>query len=184
MPGIIFYFFAFLLLLSAVMMISARNTVVNVLFLALAFFATSVLWILLRAEFLALALLFINIGALIVMFLFVVMMLDLREAQSAHFPSSRGLTAGSSSEQSQKLYCLSFAFLAVVFLVGIVLFIVGPKYFGTTKFVQHKIDFSSAGALGNVLYTKYILPFEICGVLLLVAIAAAISLVYRGKKKL
>jgi NADH-quinone oxidoreductase subunit J len=165
----VFYAFSALAIFAASMVVISRNPVRAVLFLVLTFFATASLWILLEAEFLALTLVLVYVGAVMVLFLFVVMMLDI-ELASLREGFARFLPLG-----------LSVAALVVIGLV----FAVGSKQFGTNIVpvpAPHPAHFSNIEALGTVLYTKFLYPFELAGILLLVAIVAAISLTFRGKR--
>lgn len=165
---LVFYFFSALLILSAVMVIVAKNPVHGVLFLVGAFFASSVLWMTLQAEFLALALIFVYVGAVMTLFLFVVMMINidlipLREGFVRYLP---------------------FGILVMVLLLAIMVLVLGPKHFGAAfaTLPIRPADYSNVTALGNVLYTQYAYAFELAAVVLLVAIIAAISLAFRGRR--
>jgi len=165
---ILFYFFAGLTLLSAIMVIVARNPVRSVLSLVVSFFSMGALWILLEAEFLAMTLVLVYVGAVMVLFLFVVMMLDI---DHAYVKSSftRYLPIG----------------LGVSVLVALgLIYAVGPENFGLEQFTDSMPPASSSNAtlLGTLLYSQYLYPFEIAGFLLLVAIIAAINLTFRGTK--
>jgi NADH-quinone oxidoreductase subunit J len=165
---IVFYAFAAVLLFSALRVITARNPVHSALFLVLAFFTASAIWLLLRAEFLAITLVLVYVGAVMVLFLFVVMMLDinldrLREGFWEYLPL--GLVVG----------LLMAAEMVAVFA--------GP-YFkiggGTPRDVS--ASYSNTKELGRLLYTEYAYAFEIAAVVLLVAIIAAIAITLRGRK--
>ncbi|NOX43130.1 MAG: NADH-quinone oxidoreductase subunit J [Gammaproteobacteria bacterium] len=166
MELILFYIFAVILIFASTMVVIVRNPVFAVLFLVLAFFTSSVLWIMLEAEFLAITLVLVYVGAVMVLFLFVVMMLDINLA-----PLKEGF----------------IKYLPVGVLVGFIIaveiiLVVGPGNFGLDKVadpVGHAADYSNTKELGRVLYTKYMYPFEIAAVILLVAIIAAISLTLR-----
>jgi NADH-quinone oxidoreductase subunit J len=166
---IVFYFFAAVLLLAALRVITARNPVHAALFLVLAFFTAAAIWMLLRAEFLAIVLVLVYVGAVMVLFLFVVMMLDinldrLREGFWSYLPL--GATVG------------------VLMVVEMVL-VLGGKYFGAEQLpspVDPGPGYSNTKALGRLLYTDYVYPFEIAAVILLVAIVAAIALTIRRRK--
>ncbi|WP_115303805.1 NADH-quinone oxidoreductase subunit J [Legionella beliardensis] len=178
---VIFYIFAGLALLSAIMVITQNNPVRCVLFLVATFFASSVLWILLRAEFLALILVLVYVGAVMTLFLFVVMMLNIdTESLKSHFARY-----------------LPFGMILVALLVGLLLVAVPDNWF--TRGVEQALatpqvidlhDAADVSALekrpsnteqiGMVLYTDYILAFELAAVLLLVAIISAITLAHRG----
>lgn len=164
---LVFYFFSGLLILSGCMVISAKQPVKSVLFLVLAFFAAAALWITLSAEFLGLTLIFVYVGAVMTLFLFVVMMLDVRAQQN----------------KKLKARYLPVAILAVLTIIGILLMALGPHYFGTQAYeipAEKAADYSNVQMIGAVLYTDYVYAFELAGVLLLVGIVAAISLAFRG----
>lgn len=161
----VFYFFATVMVLSALRMITVRNPVHAVLFLVLTFFTSAALWLLLEAEFLAIALVLVYVGAVMVLFLFVVMMLDINVARMRE-GFIRFLPVG--------------VFVAFVMVVEMAL-VVGSKVFDVQQPERAASDFSNTEALGKVLYTDYIYPFEIAGVILLVAIIAAITLTLRRR---
>jgi len=165
---IIFYFFSTILVLAAAMVVLVRNPVHSVLFLVLAFFTSSAIWILLEAEFLAIVLVLVYVGAVMVLFLFVVMMLDINV-----IPLRQGFMR----------YLPAGALVATVILIEMVL-VVGPKHFGVDSValpVRHAADYSNTKELGSILYTIYVYPFEIAAVILLVAIVAAIALTMRKR---
>ena len=163
----IFYLFATILVLAALRVITARNPVHAALFLVLAFFTASAIWLLLRAEFLAITLVVVYVGAVMVLFLFVVMMLDinlerLREGFWQYLPL--GAAVG----------VLMAAEMAAV-LVG--------RWFGlSTPPKALPAGYSNTKELGRLIYTDYAYAFEIAAVVLLVAIIAAIALTLRGRK--
>ncbi len=167
--NVIFYAFAAILLTAAVMVITSKSPVRAVLFLVLAFVASSVLWILIEAEFLALVMIFVYVGAVMTLFLFVVMMINvdlskLKEGFVRYLPV--GLAA-------------------MVVLVTLMIYVISPAHFGMIKTlipVDHLADYSNTRELGDILYTRYVYAFEIAAVLLLVAIIAAISLAFRGRR--
>lgn len=164
----LFYVFAAILLFAAVRVITVRNPVHAALFLVLAFFNSAALWMLLEAEFLAIALVLVYVGAVMVLFLFVVMMLDinvapLREGFARYLPA--GITVAS----------------LIVIEMGLV---VSSGFFSAERFPMpdpHPADYSNTEALGRLLYTEYVYPFEIAAVILLVAIIAAITLTMRRR---
>src|SRR5689334_19765305 len=163
-----FYVFAVILVLSALRVITARNPVHSALFLVLAFFTSAALWMLLEAEFLAITLVLVYVGAVMVLFLFVVMMLDinldrLREGFWSYLPL--GATVGA----------------LMVVEMGLVLW---NRYAGlqSTPPAASQQGYSNTKALGRLLYTAYAYPFELAAVLLLVAIVAAIALTLRRRK--
>ena len=170
MEQLVFYFFSTMALLSATMVIVSKNPVRAVLSLIVSFISMAALWLLLEAEFLAITLVLVYVGAVMVLFLFVIMMLDI-ELASIREGFSKFLPLG---------ICVS-----VLVVLGLVA-AVGPEDFGLQKYsapVPHAANFSNIEVLGELLYTQYLYPFEIAGVLLLVAIVAAIRLTFRGKQK-
>ena len=166
---IIFYFFAAVLVFAALRVITARNPVVAALHLVLAFFTAAAIWLLLRAEFLAIALVLVYVGAVMVLFLFVVMMLDInlermREGFWSNLPLA--ITVGG---------------LMVVEMI----FVLGGRYFGLGTLPapgDPGAGYSNTKELGRILYTEYAYPFELAAVILLVAIIAAIALTMRKRK--
>ncbi len=168
---IVFYVFASVLLFAAMRVISVKNPVHAALFLVLAFFSASALWMLLKAEFLAIALVLVYVGAVMVLFLFVVMMLDinfeeLRKQFRSYLPV--GLLVGAA------------VFVEMVLVLGLS-FNKKTGVTGTTNAVV--VDGSNTKALGIELFTKYVYAVEIAGVLLLVAIVAAIALTLRDRRE-
>jgi len=168
MEQILFYIFATMVVLSATMVITVRNPVRAVLFLVVTFFCSSAIWLLLEAEFLAIVLVLVYVGAVMVLFLFVVMMLDINLARLRE-GFTRYLPIGA----------------VVVIMLAIMLgMLVGPEHFGLDKFeapARQAASYSNTRELGMVLYTVYLYPFEIAAVILLVAIVAAIALTLRRR---
>jgi len=168
---IVFYVFSAVMLFAASRVISVKNPVHAALFLVLAFFSASALWMLLKAEFLAIALVLVYVGAVMVLFLFVVMMLDinveeLRKQFRSYLPV--GLLVGGA------------VFVEMFLLLGLSF----SKKVGTTGGTNAIVmDGSNTKALGIELFTKYIYAVEIAGVLLLVAIVAAIALTLRDRRE-
>jgi NADH-quinone oxidoreductase subunit J len=163
---ILFYAFSAVLIVAALGVITARNPVYAALFLVLAFLNSAVLWLLLEAEFLAIVLVLVYVGAVMVLFLFVVMMLDvnlthLREGFTRYAPLGL-LIAG--------IVVLEIASVVYVKSLGYTPQPPAPSAAG-----------SNTRALGELLYTKYLYPFELASVLLLVAIVAAIVLTMRHR---
>ena len=166
--SVLFYIFASVLVLSALRVITARNPVHAVLFLVLAFFNAAGIWLLLDAEFLAIALVMVYVGAVMVLFLFVVMMLDIN-IESVR----RGF----------------WNYLPLGGLVGAVLIlemtaVLGGSYFGLESLPNNSAPagYSNTKELGRLLYTDYAYPFELASVILLVAIIAAVVLTHRQRK--
>jgi NADH-quinone oxidoreductase subunit J len=162
----IFYFFAFILVMSAFSVITVKNPVHAALFLVLAFFSSAAIWLLLYAEFLAIALVLVYVGAVMVLFLFVVMMLDvniipLREGFARHAPV--GAVVG--------------------FIIFIEMWLVLRFWANTPQPAETITDVSNTKALGQVLYTTYVYPFEIAAAILLVAMIAAIALTMRPRRQ-
>jgi NADH-quinone oxidoreductase subunit J len=166
---IIFFSLSAILLFAGLRVITARNPVHAALYLVLAFFTAAGIWLLLEAEFLAIALVLVYVGAVMVLFLFVVMMLDinldrLREGFWESLPVA----------------------LPVGILMAIeMVLILGTKHFGVERVTApapHPAGYSNTAELGRVLYTDYLLTFELAAVILLVAIVAAIALTLRDRK--
>ena len=165
----VFYFLSAVLIVSAVAIITARNPVHAVLCMVLCFFTTAGLWLLLQAEFLAIVLVLVYVGAVMVLFLFVVMMLDINVAR---------LREGFWS------YLPLGAFVALL-LVAEMVIVLGGRYAGFYDAPSPPplaAGYSNTKELGRLVYTEYVYPFEIAGVILLVAIVAAIALTLRGRK--
>jgi len=164
----VFYAFGAVLVLSGLAVITARNPVHGVLFLLLAFFTAAAIWLLLRAEFLAIALVVVYVGAVMVLFLFVVMMLDIN------------------LEKVREGFWRNLPLAIVVggIMVVEMVFILVGKYFDILSgpAPQTPPNYSNTKALGRVLYTDYAYAFEIAAVILLVAIIAAIALTLRKRK--
>jgi NADH-quinone oxidoreductase subunit J len=162
---VVFYVFAAVLVLSGVRVVTARNPVHGALFLVLAFFTAAALWLLLRAEFLAIVLVVVYVGAVMVLFLFVVMMLDIdiervREGFWRNLP---------------------LALLVGGIMVAEMVAVLASRYFAT-RVQELPPGVSNTQQLGRVLYTDYAYAFEIAAVVLLVAIIAAIALTLRARK--
>ncbi len=164
---LVFYFFAALSVFAGVRVITARNPVHAALFLVLAFFSMAGVWLLLEAEFLAMTLVLVYVGAVMVLFLFVVMMLDidlvqLREGFWRWFP---------------------FGLVLAAIMVGEMAWVLGSRQTAETpEAMHHAADYSNVKELGRLVYTDYVYPFELAAVLLLIAIVAAIALTLRRRK--
>jgi len=164
----LFYVFSAVLLFASFRVITARSTVYAVLFLVLAFFSASCIWMLLAAEFLAIVLVLVYVGAVMVLFLFVVMMLDInteayREGFWKHFPMA-GLVG--------VLIALEMALVLMR----------GHRQSDVPQISAAAVDAGNTKLLGIELYTNYQYPLQIAAVLLLVAIVAAIALTLRRRK--
>jgi NADH-quinone oxidoreductase subunit J len=167
---IIFYAFAFMTVTAATAVVTARNPVHAALFLVLTFFTSAVIWITLEAEFLAITLVLVYVGAVMVLFLFVVMMLDINIAR---------LREGFSR-------VLPLGIIVAVIMLVLMWTVVTSDVFSLNSVgnpVPKDADFSNTKALGSVLYTEYVFAFEIAAVILLVAIVAAISLTMRKRPR-
>jgi NADH-quinone oxidoreductase subunit J len=168
----LFYVFSIVLLFAAFKVITSRNPVYAALYLVLAFFQAAALWILLKAEFLAISLVLVYVGAVMVLFLFVVMMLDinvdaLRQGFWKHFPLAATVGA---------LIALE---MAAVLMGG---FRLTEDSKPAAAAVQAGVQYSNTKELGKLLYTQYLYPLEVAAVILLVAIIAAIALTLRQRK--
>jgi NADH-quinone oxidoreductase subunit J len=165
---LIFYVLAAVVLAAALMVVTRRNPVHSALFLILTFFASSGIWMLAEAEFLAIVLVLVYVGAVMVLFLFVLMMLDIDIAV---------LRAGF-------IKMLPLGLIMAIAMAAELILIVGPGNFGLDKYAapaRHAADYSNTEELGNILYTVYMYPFEVAAVILLVAIIAAIGLTMRKR---
>lgn len=163
---VVFYLFAAITVMAGMGVVLARNPVHAALFLVLAFCSSAGIWMLLEAEFLAIALVLVYVGAVMVLFLFVVMMLDinlvkLREGFWRWFP---------------------FGALIAGLMVFEMVWVLGSRQTAdVTTAVVHAADYSNTKELGRLLYTQYVYPFEIAAVILLVAMVAAIALTLRRR---
>ena len=166
---IVFYLFAVILVGAALRVITARNPVHAALFLVLSFFTAAGLWMLLEAEFLAIALVLVYVGAVMVLFLFVVMMLDINLDRL---------------REGYWDYLVPALVVAGV-MVAEMTIILGSRHFGLSVVpapMPHAAGYSNTQELGRLIYTEYVYSFEIAGVILLVAIVAAIALTLRQRK--
>jgi len=164
LSSVFFYLFATICCLSGLMVVSSRNPVHSVLFLILAFFNAAGLFILLNAEFLAMLLVVVYVGAVAVLFLFVVMMLDINYSELR--------------EGFQKYRPLGL-FIGAVLLVE--LFATFFEYSGNINSLPSPGDVHNTKALGQVIYTDYIYLFQLAGLILLVAMIGAIALTLRKR---
>lgn len=165
----VFYFLSTILVLASLRVVTSRNPVHAALFLVLAFFSASGVWLLLQAEFLAISLVLIYVGAVMVLFLFVVMMLDinidrLREGFWSYLP------LGS---------------IIALLMVAEMALVLGGNYL---DLFESTVPQTAAGAsnvqdIGRLMFTEYVYPFELASVVLLVGIVAAVALTLRGKRK-
>lgn len=166
--SVLFYVFALIMLGAASGVVFSRNPVHSVMFLVLTFFQSAVLWLMAEAEFLAIVLVLVYVGAVMVLFLFVVMMLEVNiEA------AKRGLTRYAPLG-------IGVALLMVVELVQLI-WLRSQGVASTGGFAATPEGYSNTKALGAVLYTEHVYPFEIAAVILLLAIIAAITLTMRKR---
>lgn len=168
--SLFFYIFAALLIGSSLMVVVSRNPVRAALFLVFSFVMAAPLWMIAEAEFLSLVLIFVYVGAVMTLFLFVVMMLNLDDA-----PKREGFVR-----------YLPFGCIVIALMVGIMIYVVEPAHLTANLLqtpVSHGVNYSNVKELGGVLYTLHVYPFEIAAILLLAAIVASISLVFRGSQK-
>ena len=171
-----FYFFSFIAIYSALMVITLRSTINSVFFLILDFISVGCLFIMIGAEFLGMILLIVYVGAVAVLFLFVVMMLNITE-QLTKRSSRRGLI----NNISVGSIVGAIIFLELLVIVG------GWKYKGTfvpLSATNFNLDISNTHALGNVLYTDYIHLFQISGMILLIAMIGAITLTFSKRENI
>ena len=168
MDSILFYLFATVLVVSAAMVVTIRNPVKAALFLVLSFFSAACIWMTLEAEFLSIALVLVYVGAVMVLFLFVVMMLDI-DVESMREGFARNLPVG--------------ALVAGVMVVEFAVVMMSDRFDSQSlpRPAGHGPDYSNTKELGLVLYTDYVFAFEVAGLILLVAIVAAIVLTMRRR---
>lgn len=165
---VIFYVFAVIVIASAVMVITSQNPIKSVLFLVVTFFASAVLWMLMQAEFLSLVLIFVYVGAVMTLFLFVVMMLRI-DADVIKIGFKRAYPLG---------------ILAFLLFVGITLYVLSPSHWssGNTLPVHYDSTYQNIMVMGDLLFTKYLFDFELAAVILLIGMVSAIALAFYGKK--
>ena len=166
--AILFYIFSVVLIGAAIGVVTARNPVHAVMFLVLSFFQSACLWILAEAEFLGIVLVLVYVGAVMVLFLFVVMMLDIKVEEV---------------KRSLNRYWVLAAAVALVMATEMVqlIWLRGRTDIGAGDFVPYPEGYNNTKALGAVLYTEHVYAFEIAAVILLLAIVAAITLTMRKR---
>ena len=174
--SIFFYFFSSIAVFSAIMVTVSRNTVYSVFFLILVFVSVSILFIMIGAEFLGMIMLIVYVGAVAVLFLFVVMMLNVSEKITEH-TSRKGLINN----------------ISVGSIVGIIIFLELLVVVGGWKYKENFVPLSNTNlnsnlsnthALGEILYTDYIHIFQIAGMILLVSMIGAITLTFRKRENI
>ena len=174
--SLFFYFFSTIAVFSAIMVTISRNTVYSVFFLILVFVSISILFIMIGAEFLGMIMLIVYVGAVAVLFLFVVMMLNITE-QITKRTSRKGLINNISVG----------SIIGVIIFLELLVVVGGWKYKGTfvpLSTANLNLDISNTHALGNVLYTDYIHLFQISGMILLIAMIGAITLTFSKKENI
>ena len=174
--SLFFYFFSTIAVFSAIMVTISRNTVYSVFFLILVFISISILFIMIGAEFLGMIMLIVYVGAVAVLFLFVVMMLNITE-QLTKRPSRKGLINNISVG----------SIVGVIIFLELLVVVGGWKYKGTfvpLSATNLNMDISNTHALGNVLYTDYIHLFQVSGMILLVAMIGAITLTFSKRENI
>ena len=166
----LFYLFSFMLVASALVVVSARNSVYAVMFLVLAFFNAAALFVLIGAEFLAMLLVVVYVGAIAVLFLFVVMMLnvdrtEIKRSINRHLPI---------------LITISGVLFAEILMV---IKFSSIKLYDTRLLFPTPTNIQNTQAIGNLLYTDFILPFQLSGAILFVAMIVAIVLTTRNETR-
>jgi NADH-quinone oxidoreductase subunit J len=165
----VFYFLATILVLAALRVITAKNPVHAALFLVLSFFTAGGIWLLLEAEFLGISLVLVYVGAVMVLFLFVVMMLDINiERMREGFWKALPLGAVIGGLMAVEMAMVLYSVYGQV---------------GSAPAAEMAVNYSNTKALGLLLYSDYLYPFELAGIVLLVAIVAAVSLTHRKVKR-
>jgi len=172
--AIFFYFFSIIAVFSAIMVIASKNTVHSVFFLILDFISISCLFIMIGAEFLGMIMLIVYVGAVAVLFLFVVMMLNVAQQKDEWFKG--------------RIFTSHIPFgslISIIIFLELIIVIGGWKYKPNlieTSSIQIDNNFTNTHALGNVIYTDYIHLFQLAGLILLVAMIGAIVLTYRKRE--
>jgi len=162
----IFYLFSAVTLISAVAVVTVRNPIYSALFLILAFFSSAATWVLLEAEFLGVVLVLVYVGAVMVLFLFVIMMLDI-QIDTLKEGFIRYLPVG---------------LLVAIAVAAEMILVVKSDVFKVDIPAPAPLGVSNTEALGEVLYTEYVFPFEVAAIILVVAIIAAIVLTLRRRE--
>lgn len=168
-PFILFWIFAVVCIIGALFVVTSRNPVRAVLSLVATFISAACIWMILNVEFLALALVVIYVGAVMVLFMFVVMMLNIESA----------------TRKASFVGYWPLALAISLILLGLLTAMFTPQHFGLTQFPAPPLappDFSNIKQLGMALYTHYVYPFELAAVILLAAMIAAITLTHRGRQ--
>ena len=172
--AIFFYFFSIIAVFSAIMVVASKNTVHSVFFLILDFISISCLFLMIGAEFLGMIMLIVYVGAVAVLFLFVVMMLNVAQQKDEWFKG--------------KIFTSHIPFgslISIIIFLELIIVIGGWKYKPNlieTSSIQIDNNFTNTHALGNIIYTDYIHLFQLAGLILLVAMIGAIVLTYRKRE--
>ena len=172
--AIFFYFFSIIAIFSSIMVVASKNTVYSVFYLILDFISVSCLFIMIGAEFLGMIMLIVYVGAVAVLFLFVVMMLNVSGVKHEQFKRKFSF-----SHISFRSLIILIIFLELIIVVG------GWKYKPNiieTSSVKIDKDFTNTHAIGNIIYTDYIHLFQLAGLILLVSMIGAIVLTYRKRE--
>ena len=172
--ALFFYFFSIIAIISAIFVIVSRNTVHAVFFLILDFVSIACLFIMIGAEFLGMMMLIVYVGAVAVLFLFIVMLMNVTEQKLSWFRGSKKTS-----------HIPTGLIVGLVILLELVVIVGGWKYrntFSETKFLSFDNNFTNTHMIGNVLYTDYIHLFQISGIILLLAMIGAIVLTYRKRE--
>ncbi len=174
--SLFFYFFSIIAVFSAIMVTISKNTIYSVFFLILVFVSVSILFIMIGAEFLGMIMLIVYVGAVAVLFLFVVMMLNIVEQVTKR-----------SSRKGFINYISVGSIVGVIIFLELLVVIGGWKYKGTfipLSDININVDLSNTHVLGNILYTDYIHLFQIAGMILLVAMIGAITLTFSKRENI
>jgi NADH-quinone oxidoreductase subunit J len=172
--AIFFYFFSIIAIFSAIMVVASKNTVYSVFYLILDFISISCLFIMIGAEFLGMIMLIVYVGAVAVLFLFVVMMLNV---------------SGTIDEQFKRKFSYSHislgSLISLIIFLELIIVVGGWKYkpnIVETSSIRIDKDFTNTHAIGNIIYTDYIHLFQLAGLILLVSMIGAIVLTYRKRE--
>lgn len=162
---IVFYVFAALAIASATQVVMGRNPVTSALSLVVTFFSSAIIWMLLEAEFLGISLVLVYVGAVMVLFLFVVMMLDIDVA----------------TMKASFVKALPIGGAVALAMLGIMVFVLTDETLDIAEPAKKVAEFSNVKQLGAILYSEYVYPIQIAAVILLVAIVASIGLTMRRR---
>ena len=167
--SILFFVFAAMLVAVSLLVVFVRKTVQSALWLIVAFILSSVLWMMMQAEFLALALIFVYVGAVLTLFLFVIMMIN-TDDESEHKPVRKALPWA---------LMLMALFVAAMWMI----FHQGGVFHDSNRIIAKTTTYNNTLQMGTLLYTRYVFAFELAGAVLLVAIIGAIVLAFFGRPK-